>query len=65
MSVSHTAVSEPESSIARDIREGVDITAEGVDISIGKWPTRKSMLFVVGVSIILWSAIYLTASWLA
>ncbi len=58
MSVSHTAVSEPESRIARDIREGVDI-------SIGKWPIRKSMLFVVGASIILWSAIYLTASWLA
>ena len=65
MSVSHTAVSEPESRIARDIREGADISTEGVDISIRKWPIRKSMLFVVCASIILWSAIYLTASLLA
>ncbi len=65
MSVSHTAMSEPESGIARDIREGADISTQGADIFTGKWPIRKTMLFVVGASTILWSAIYLTVSWLA
>ena len=56
MSISHTAEPEPESRSVRDLRQGVDIPT-------GEWSLRRTLLFVVSVSMVLWSMILL-AGWL-
>ncbi len=56
MSISPSAVPEPESSTVREIRKGADISA-------GKWPLHRTILLVISMSIVLWGTILL-AGWL-